>query len=717
MSYAREAEPAPMLFHANHYSPARRARLEAWSQLAERGDPFLQVVARAMGRTLPADRVQAWIDKNLATDNPWRFAQVLGPLHAIATAANHPDSPVHQRGDLIDAAGRLVDTAMETMQPDGAWVGVGEGDPNANRFALVNLLSGLRYLQHIPALESRWPNWRAALERAIERQRRAYDPDSELHPTDYAARFSPHYANMDAAYIAILGVSATLLNRPDLADEAHRRMEWLHEEVLPGGGLRYLQDTDESPNYHRINTHEIALYHEVTGDPSAARLLQRMGPYLPTVLTADGDPAMWTAPWWKQTWLAQWTTGVPTPFAPSVLAILARHADGQTREPLRSLMWAALSRLDPTDADADAGPFDSTLLRAIISGVDAWPDKSPDRPAGDAVGDAAGDALDDAPANEPVNLTPPADALHYDTNRRGLQGHHAGWYFGVTQGRSQRSTLIGAMATKPGDDAPVRGILRGVFAELTPDDPDAPQPAPLVFSKSEPETPGGLAWSENHAAVGAAYTLQPGRHGDRSDLRPTPWMLTQSWIAGPTGIVGMMRLTADDPTATGNLTWRAALGPNGIETLGEGEYRIGVMGIQLRVLDASGEATVEPWPGYGKTKAPGVEHWPSVISRTPFRPDREPPTFAVWIGPVGAAPPDAFEHHMLEPRVHHWTASWSDGPAVGLVHNATNESRAVADHLTLSEWSNARCAGFPSPRDRDRNRLTLLPGGVLMLQR
>jgi len=692
---------APQRFAGDrHYSPERSKRLDKWSSLAAEADPFLEAIERAYEQEVAADAVTQWIEANRG-ESVWLTSRMLRPLPVLATAAAHPQSSHRGRADLINACSRLVEEVFSRMLPEGTWLEPGRGDANTNRFILVNLVQGLVMLDDLAGDEERFDSWRSDLAAAVEYQRKSYAPGSPLQEWDFGARFSPHYANMDAAYIAILGGAAKVLDRPELAVAAHRRIELLHNEVLPGGGLHYLQNMTETPSYHSLNVKEIAIYHDATVDPSAEALLRRMGAYAPTVLTADGDPEMWTSPWYKQTWMQQWRDGGPSPWPFSRLAILA-HAQppGALRDRLRSLMWASLSRVEPR-LEQQQG---RSLLRVpaqLALAVDHWP---------------TGPAVD---------LSPPSDALVYDLNRRGLRGHHDGWYYGVAKGRGQRSTLVGGMVTQAGETEPLKAVLRGAWVEVYPqasaseDLPRrwhgvvAPSPRgwPLRLSLDDPDVNPGLSWHGLVAAGGARYSLQPSRFGDRSDLRESPWSTTQTWLAGPFGILGRIEVEANQEALPAAAVWRIAVGPNAV-TRGDERFEVADGSAAVRLFSAPGSGVIEPWSDI-LPKSPGVEPWPSIVAEAPLESGGRREVF-VWFGPMDADPPsDVDTLDGLTDSLVGWRAQWPDGSRLGLVYNASLQPIDF-DLGSIGTWS--RATMFNQSLSPEVSLSVTLPaGGVILL--
>ena len=667
-------------------SPQRQANLQAWLDLASEGDPFLEIIENGFDDPLDPGVIEAAISDSEGSN--WATSGLTsGYGLPIAVAAGHPGSRHRHRPDLLQASWTLIDAVLGRLQADGYWSGPGEGDANANRFILTALLGMLHELREAPGFSERWPDWRGPVETAVELQRRAYAEGSPIQKWDYGARYGGDYANMDATYIAILGQAAVLLDRPDLAGAAHRRMALLHDTVLPGGGLHYLNDSYETPNYHRLNTWEAGQYWKVTGDPSAARLLERMAPYLPTANTYDGFHEFWHSPHWKQAWMRSYEKPGFDPLPPYMLATLARHASGDQKEALLRIFWSALSRIAPTQGItpfADKGIYARQLAYAIGD----WPD-----------------------AVETIDLRPPEAGLRFDANRRGFRGYADGWYYGVAKGREQRSTLVGAVATRPGADRPTRSFIRGVWAEIRPE--GRKRDEVFWLSPPVPEVPGGLAWRDRTAAVSGHYDLHPGRIGARSGFDERPWKLAQSWVATPQGSVGYLRVSAEDAPGPAGLRFQTAAGPKALEALGNDRYSDAAAGgdLAIRVLRAPGEVRIGAWRDTKRKKSHGRPPYPSLQSETRLEPGAVTADYAVWFGPAGGEAPDTFRLLELPEPLIGWTAAWTDGRRVGAIHNPSGETVDGSGELDLSGIT-ATLAGQAL---HDESNLRIPPGGVCLL--
>ena len=387
----------------DHYSPRRQNNLQRWEALAERGDPFLLALDRHHAALAPPDPATVASILGTAEGSPWAVANLLRRwVFSAARLWGHPDSALFGRMDWLEGLEALIDGAVERMDTAGHWVAPGEADPNANRFTLTGLLSALVDLHGQPAGAGLIDRHAAKLAAAVDFQREAYRPESALHQKDYGAGFTPRYPNMDLTFIAILGMGAKLLNRPDWAQEAHETMARVQANVLPGGGIHYLKETTEAPDYHRINTTQLRRYLEVSGDPEAALFLRRLADYLPTVLTADGVAEHWSGPSWKQDWMRAMALPELDPYAAGALAVSIHHAPESERPPLLRLFGAALSRIDPEAAS----PSFAELLPGLewqAWGMGLWP------------------------FGASADLAPPEASLGYDNNCLGVRGQSGGW--------------------------------------------------------------------------------------------------------------------------------------------------------------------------------------------------------------------------------------------------------------------------------------------------
>jgi hypothetical protein len=397
------------------------------------------------------------------------------------------------------------------------------------------------------------------------------------------------------------------------------------------------------------------------------------------MLTADADRQMWTSPWWKQKWTNWWRNGRYRPNPPGVLALLASHSDGQRASRLRHLMWASLSRTDPDLVNGDVW-----RVGIGVPGIGHWP------------------------GGDPTAIEPPASSLRYDMNRRGLRGHHEGWYYGVMKGRGQRNTLIGGMKTQPGADEPTRGILRGVWVEAEPQG-EQQHNQPLWLSLPEPEMPMGLAWSKKDriAAVGARYSLQPKRYGETADLSPTPHRATQSWVATPTGTIGLIQAQTRTGAAVVDLTFRIALGPDHFKKVDANTFTNNALTVKMLTDPGHAQLTNQNITG---------SDWPCVVSKAQLMKKQPRQAMAVWIGPASADSPKAFSRQPTQGPLQCFSATTGQHRELAVLHNPTNQPEKIHDDLPSGPWHTITLAGSTTRiSDKQREHSFILPPGATAL--
>lgn len=586
---------------------------EAWAELAAKGNPL---------HLLNAKRYEAAQPK-FAPPTPvtsaWTYRGVAEHLLALAYAAAAPESPHRGRADLVDGALATVDWLLaEAGDPSWYHPKCGkQGDPNTNRFILGPLLDAVRYLRGLPAGEAAWPRWRDRLAKQIDHQRLAYRGGVDW---DWG-KTGGFYVNQDAYYVLIMALSALLYERPADQVAAAEMARKIGGQLLPDGGWHYIGQEMESPIYHSLNLVILGRYATLTGDADMKQQLKATANYWPLVCTAEGYPESWSDVWWKQNWGMPWREGM----------IIAAGATADARN--QYLLQRVLERNAPSDAEM-----------ATVYAAPYWP------------GLAAGQA--------PAGQFPVADA-----NIRGLRGRQGSWYYGVTQGRGLRNTFVGGLVTAPKAVSPLLAAFRGARIEVQT---DAKRPAGLFLSQINDLT--GLALQPGvGCAVGARYRLQPGIiNGYPTPATPdTPWQVTQSWYAGPRGIVGrvVLEALADAPAVA--VIGRLALGPGPIEPAGE-LWQCGPLRVKL--LESFGTVSSDPVPHY---TTPIDRAWPGLSLRQPLpqgakKGDRF--VYAAWIGPEGTPAPVDFQ--TLDGDAG-WVASWGGRNRVAVIFSPGPETGKV----------------------------------------
>lgn len=626
-----------------------RTNRQSWINLSRRGNPLLLLNAQRYAKPQPG-----FVPPTDITSS-WTYYGVANELASIAYAAGDPRSPLRGRADLVNYCLGCVNWLLSQADPQGAWWSPQRGlagDPNVNRFVLAPLLDAVRWIRMTPAGKSAWKKWNEPLARTIELQRQAYRGKVNF---DGGARAGGHYPNQDASFALILALSADLYGRADDSQWATQMIQSISRQLLPGGGIGYIGQENEAPQYHTLNLLYLARYIELTGDETAKNLLRQTAGYWPLVCSAEGQAEYWSAPWWKQD---QWRI---EPIDSYIISA------GATEDPSNQwLMWRLLERNKPVDqqiAGIYAAPF--------------WP----------------GTAGGQAPPNKYTTL---------DGNMRGARGRDDHWYYGVLQGRGLRNNFSGGMFTSS-MGAPLAAAFGGAQIHVLQPSLDD---RGLWLSQAQDKT--SLAVQPDGAmAVSACYSLQPTQVNNWPTPKTpdSPWRVIQSWRAAADGITGMILLQAA-PSATGTaVIGRLSFGPGRLQPIADNTWQLN--GLKVKLFDHFGTPDIKPDPYHKdwcilefRQDLPAVKPGDRVF-------------YSVWVGPQSATPPAYIEPL---PKDMGWVAQSNGKPAYGILLNPTSQS---ADDIALLEgtraWIGETGQPIQAPLD-GQFKLTLPPWQCALLE-
>ncbi len=559
---------------------------DEWRELAREGDPIRAIEAARFAEPIAGEQRAEFTTVPEAGEKPeWRFIPPANHAWTLAFSAADHESPHHGREDLVTAAIEAVDAVLAQMGSDGCWTCEGQ-DPNADRFTLYRLMEAALLLDRLEAGTAALKRWQGSLRLALDHQHAGFhEREAAIVEADYGARYARHYPNIDLLYGLSMTLAGELFDEQRYADAGSDMIRAVSEKLLPDGGFSYIHNTNEAPVYHTLHVCLISRYHDLTGDDFAREVLEQTAPYYPLTLSAEATPECWSAPWWKQNWQRFHTR----PAEPPAIIVTADHT-GDARN--RWLMWRALERMDPTE-------FRGTARCGFpwLCAVGHWP------------GDDEGEALDEDFARE-------------DANIRGYRVRRGRHYWGLTQGRGQRTTWVGGMATDP-DSGHVTAALRGVQVHVRTGDEER------WMSGTDDIT--ALDAGDEAAAQGVACGLHRPLYANTDDLGPSPARMTQTWRLSAEGAAGVVTIEATEPCE--EITLRIPLGPEEIERDDDGHWRCG--SLRIAVYDGFAEPRAGRWANPGDPVA-----WPA-LEMTLEALDALPGLLqcGLWIGPEDADPP------------------------------------------------------------------------------
>jgi hypothetical protein len=417
------------------------------------------------------------------------------------------------RETLRKAAIREIDALVETAT---GTKGPGASDPNMSRFFLSPLLNSIHRIREAQAVEPVAIDvWLKDLRPSVEYQKNEYGGNTSAN---WDTRLAGGYPNMDAAYVHIMGLAEVLYNNPEYGKSAEIFVEAIRENLLPGGGIRYVGDnrgeginTNPAPVYTGVVVRFIADYVTLSDSQNARQLLQLMAPHYPRAWVFPGIPENSSAPWWKH---RNYSRRFEHAGVFEILASVAESSENRAiAEQLVELGW--MSRDD-----------------ALV----------------------AVDFFD--PGIEPGAR--PADGVFIDPDIDGIRGRFGDFSWVGSLGPSQ-DTLVGALAvTPPGDANAQRLNPRGydfhsvllVSPEVTAVPNRKPREplfrhAAFVTGQAYPGTCAVVPDAEI-GFLGASYSLrQPVIFKPESE--PVPWQSDQVWLFLPDRLVGLVTLRATRP--------------------------------------------------------------------------------------------------------------------------------------------------------------------------
>jgi hypothetical protein len=582
---------------------------DEWRVLAREGDPIRAIEAARFAEPLAGDLRETFVAIPEPGAKPeWRFVPPANNAWALAFSAADEQSPHHGREDLISAAIEAVDAVLAQIGPNGCWTCRGE-DPNADRFTLYRLMETARLLSDLSECEDALARWTDPLRLALDHQHAGFhERETAIVEADYGVRYARNYPNIDLLYALSMTLAGQVFGEAKYTDSGRELVRAVGGKLLPDGGFSYIYDTNEAPVYHTLHVCLISRYHDLTGDEFAGQVLEQTAPYYPLTLSEEATPEMWSAPWWKQ----NWQRFHDRPISPAPVMITADHT-GDARN--RWLMWRALERIDPTQlrGSAQCGfPW--------LCAVGHWPDED------------GGEALAE-------------DYFTSDDNIRGQRARRGRHYWGCTQGRGQRTTYVGGMATDP-DSGHVLAALRGVQVHAVVDGDERWMSGIDDITATDA--------SEDVAALGVRARLHAPLYANTDDLGPSPCAVTQTWRLTRMGLAGLVAIDATKPCEA--LTLRIALGPAELEREEDGLWRCGPL--RIAVYDAFSEPAAGGWANPGdETRWPALEITLRALEAVPGQ-----VSCGLWIGPEDAEAPT--EIAPLD-GAEGFVAQGADGAAVG----------------------------------------------------
>ena len=294
---------------------------------------------------------------------PWDFRRFAEESAVLAWCVTRADSPLEDQSELVEPLlGRLELLATQHHNGDyGAGRTSMRGyDPNGNRFALAAVLEAWNTWERCypDLLPQAWRDeWNAGFDTLVQYQIDEYGigrieqvvqkPLSQCVDKDF---IRVGYANMDALYLRIIDLAIRLWSdRTESRRWSEERLTFqkiLDASLLPDGGIRYLGDENDCPQYHQVVILAVAAIirdaqwdvffmdrqNDVTFSWTKScdfperwerRFLRRTLSYYPLAFEPSGLSEYTTAPDWKR----YWSRGDAA--APAILAGLFGNATNQ----------------------------------------------------------------------------------------------------------------------------------------------------------------------------------------------------------------------------------------------------------------------------------------------------------------------------------------------------------------------------------------------------
>ncbi|PYI53822.1 OmpL47-type beta-barrel domain-containing protein [Paenibacillus flagellatus] len=392
-----------------------------------------------------------------------------------------------QKESLKGQSKALVDYLIGCQLPEGNWWKAGSGrtgDDNANRFLLLSLLDALWMLRTNGHFQQEMPQWLERLKPAVEYQYNYYGRQSRV---DSYGDISKEYANADAGYAFVMGLSWKLWQEDRYLRSAEAFLDAIDSNVMPDGAFHYLQDSNEVASYHEVTVNWLSRLYTIAGLEKAAAIIRKTVDYYPYLLNNSGGAETSSHVWWKQSPVVN--DYVP-PSLPDIVAALT--GDGRNK-------WYA-ERLPILYVDPS------------FYGVDYWRD----------------DIVPVAPADSRVvrdrNLGPIGGARgwHGDFNWVGTLGQTANTFVGVR-------TMRGAMGSKTKN-----GYIELVKPEVEFNGYSADATA-IHYPKA-------LVTSPEFAALSARYKPRRAQYIHVGEYPESPWQVHQIWLQLKTGVVGLVSM-------------------------------------------------------------------------------------------------------------------------------------------------------------------------------
>ena len=250
--------------------------------------------------------------------NAWNLETNLRYALNLAWAATSPAStasPANKEVMLTRIEEVMVNTFAHLDPTLHRWWWPGApnrtgGDANIDRFVLLSLGDVLLHAEANNLFPTKRADWLARMQPAIDVQLAHYGSNSAL---DWATTGAGEYANMDAAYVLIMGLGAKLYpnRQADYLASADSFLSSLRARVLPDGSTRYWARSNEIVHYHNYVVMWVSRFHELHPDRTvAAEVLDRASRYLPLAfgnlgyLVGDFTHSSrievkYLDPWWK----------------------------------------------------------------------------------------------------------------------------------------------------------------------------------------------------------------------------------------------------------------------------------------------------------------------------------------------------------------------------------------------------------------------------------
>ena len=598
--------------------------LSRWKKQAAKGNPMLWQLY---------DTTLAWNRKfSPAMDklHPWGYPGKAQDAFKAAFAASEPGSPYYKDPVTIQFALDAIQFLISELDEHGCWWypkrrAWKSNDPNTNRFTLYPLMDAVYCLLRLPEGQKEFPKWKAPLRKAVDFQTAIYDfglkcneTGKKLSPSEFGLpgfidgeRWGGRYLNQDAMVLLAQTFAGKIFREPQRLKHAHRILEVMKSQMLPGGGFHYIFRTGESPSYHALNVKCIARYGTVTGDPLAEEVIRLNENYWPNVMTQEGILEYWSDVWWKQSWL---DADLPA------LVISAACADTRKAE-LQGLLHSLLQRQPPC-ASYDIGFFYAApYWKGFHEGKSSA-----------------------------------KEYLHFDSGANVFRGRNGSWYYGLGCGRAMRNHFSGALISRADTIGAFDGGMDGANLKIRPRGK-----SPLFLAN--PESKKTLCLPTQIPGRSAAMLIRyvPQRHMGTIHMpdEEQPWEITQILVADPNGMLGMIAAEATQETEwIDSLTGEVSFVKHYLRKTGKNEFLIG--GLKSRILSSSmGEAEIGTG-GYNSKPPAAVLYLP--LNRKVRKGERF--SFAYWVGP-GSAPVS------FRPEADHsgYTVSFADGHGVGIFAN------------------------------------------------